>query len=243
MAAAPSAWTPRTRHAGQRRPEPRADPVDQRAVADRDRHDGRRRQVAGGDGVGELEGEAWRRRPRSAGRRRRRADARGVLAAYASDASRAASKSSPASMTSRPGPHPRDLAAVGRATRTRSPGCRAPGPHRRRPARSCRPSQTIGRSGPILPSPASARTAIHVPRPLNERIGLTVSTLTMTGTPEPRRQALVDVLGESRKTGGSSRGRRGSRRGRARGWCACRDGTEWPAPQVIVPAGQPPYRC
>ena len=41
------------------------------------------------------------------------------------------------------------------------------------------------RAGPArsCPPPARAATATHVPRPLNERIGLTVSTLTITGTP------------------------------------------------------------
>jgi pimeloyl-ACP methyl ester carboxylesterase len=42
---------------------------------------------------------------------------------------------------------------------------------------------TTGRSGAILPSPARPCTATHVPRPLNEPIGLTDSTLTTTGTP------------------------------------------------------------
>ena len=42
---------------------------------------------------------------------------------------------------------------------------------------------TIGRLGPIFPSPASRWTATHVPRPLNERMGLSVSTFTMTGEP------------------------------------------------------------
>jgi hypothetical protein len=42
---------------------------------------------------------------------------------------------------------------------------------------------TTARSGPILPSPVRPWTATQVPRPLNERIGLTVSTLTTTGTP------------------------------------------------------------
>ena len=55
-------------------------------------------------------------------------------------------------------------------------------------------TQAIGRSGPILPSPARALTATHVPRPLNERIGLTVSTLTMTGTPRRRDRPVVDEL-------------------------------------------------
>ena len=47
------------------------------------------------------------------------------------------------------------------------------------------------RSSP--PPPARGRRPTS-PRPLNERIGLTVSTLTMTGTPQTPRQALVDVL-------------------------------------------------
>ena len=62
-------------------------------------------------------------------------------------------------------------------------------------------AQTIARSGPILPSPARAATATHVPRPLNERIGFDVSTLTMTGTPRRRDSPSWTYCGESRKTG------------------------------------------
>ena len=110
--------------------------------------------------------------------------------------------------------HPRDLGAVG-VDRGEHDGrdARARGRRTRRPARSCRPTRRRpagpGRSSP--PPPGRA-TAIHVPRPLNERIGLTVSTLTMTGHAEPRRQALVDVLrraGEGRvdpAVGGADRG-------------------------------------
>ena len=99
--------------------------------------------------------------------------------------------------------HPLDLAAVGvargeddrrHAQRAGGVGdalAEVPG---RRPRRSAR-------SGPILPSPARAWTTTQVPRPLNERIGLTVSTLTMTGHPEAPRQALVDVLRRVREGG------------------------------------------
>ena len=45
--------------------------------------------------------------------------------------------------------------------------------------------------------------AIHVPRPLNERMGLTVSTLTMTGTPSRPDRPSWTYWGASRKTGGS----------------------------------------
>ena len=60
---------------------------------------------------------------------------------------------------------------------------------------------TIARPGPILPSPASAWTTTHVPRPLNERIGLTVSTLTMTGTPRRRDRPSWTYCGEWVKAG------------------------------------------
>ena len=60
-------------------------------------------------------------------------------------------------------------------------------------------AQTIGRSGPILPSPARAVTAVHVPRPLNERIGLAVSTLTMTGTPSRADRPSWTYWGEPRE--------------------------------------------
>ena len=85
------------------------------------------------------------------------------------------------------GPHPLDLAAVGVARREHD-GRDPEGP---RGIGDALP-EVAGRDagdrpvGPILPSPARAWIAIHVPRPLNERIGLVVSTLTMTGTPRRR---------------------------------------------------------
>src|SRR6185503_17352182 len=60
---------------------------------------------------------------------------------------------------------------------------------------------TTGCLGPILPSPASPWTATHVPRPLNARIGLTVSTLTTTGTPSRALSASWTYCGEPVKTG------------------------------------------
>ena len=109
----------------------------------------------------------------------------GCSAAYASDAPRALSKSSPASMTSAPSARIRSslprLAWRDVKTMAGIPSARAAyaTPCPKLPAET----HAIGRSGPALPSPARPLTATHVPRPLNERIGLTVSTLTMTGTP------------------------------------------------------------
>ena len=60
---------------------------------------------------------------------------------------------------------------------------------------------TTARPGPILPSPASAWTTTHVPRPLNERIGLRVSTLTMTGTRRRRDRPSWTYCGEWVKAG------------------------------------------
>ena len=110
--------------------------------------------------------------------------------------------------------HPRDLAAV-RARRAeddgREPSARAAKatPWPKLPALT----QATGRSGPILPSPARALTAIHVPRPLNERIGLAVSTLTIdrragAGRVRPSWHVLAASRG---RQDGSWHGRRGSR--------------------------------
>ena len=62
-------------------------------------------------------------------------------------------------------------------------------------------THTTARSGPTLPSPASAAIATHVPRPLNERIGLTVSTLTTTGTPRRADRPSWTYWGVPVKTG------------------------------------------
>ena len=52
----------------------------------------------------------------------------------------------------------------------------------------------------MRPASASAWTASHVPRPLNARIGLTVSTLMMTGTPRRADRPSWTYCGESMKT-------------------------------------------
>jgi hypothetical protein len=164
--------------------QPRPDPVDQGAVADRHGDDRGGGELAALGGVGQLEGNrrgAGRdpgvvavdehERPALRGVGPRRRDRRvEVLADLADVAPRA--------------PHPGELAAVGprrRETTGRTPAGPAANatPWPKFPA----DAQTTGRSGPRTPSRTRASIATHVPRPLNERIGLTVSTLTMTGTP------------------------------------------------------------
>ena len=101
------------------------------------------------------------------------------------------------------GLHPGDLARV-RHARGEHDGRDAQrcGRRRRPPGRSCRPRRRrSARSGPIRRSAASAWTTRDVPRPLNERIGLTVSTLTMTGTPSRADRPSWTNCGPPRNTG------------------------------------------
>ena len=108
-----------------------------------------------------------------------------LSAAWARAAATAVSKSSPTSRTSAPRARIRAslprFARVDAKTTERTPAGPAANatPWPKFPA----DAQTTGRSGPRTPSRTRASIATHVPRPLNERIGLTVSTLTMTGTP------------------------------------------------------------
>src|ERR1700751_3145407 len=62
-------------------------------------------------------------------------------------------------------------------------------------------AHTTGRSGPIRPSSARAPTTNQVPRPLNDRIGLSVSTLRITGTPSLAESPSWTYCGPARKTG------------------------------------------
>jgi hypothetical protein len=58
---------------------------------------------------------------------------------------------------------------------------------------------TTPRCSPTLPASTSSESASHVPRPLNDPMGLGVSSLTTTGTPICSLSGSEMNCGESRK--------------------------------------------
>ena len=131
--------------------------------------------------------------------------------------------------------HPGDLGAV-RARRAEHDGRHAQGARRVRDAlaevaRRHAHDRPVRPDGPLPRQPA---IATHVPRPLNERIGLTVSTLTMTGTPRRADRPSWTYCGESREGRvDPTRARRGWPRARGPG----RAITARPAPDMKTPEG------
>ena len=212
--------------AGRRVPEPRSDAVEERAVADRHAGDDRHRQRAGRRRVRDLERErrGARRDPRVVAVDQERAHARS--AAYASDAPRASSKSSPCSITVAPSARMRAtfarLARVEQNTTAGTPSARAAyaTPWPKLPA----DTHTTARSGRHGPLPCQRRHRDPRPAALERADRVDRLDLDDDRDTKARGQALVDVLrgvGEDRvdATGSGADGRRlqvrdsGSRRG------------------------------
>ena len=205
-------WTPMIRDARRRvRRSHVADARDQRAIADRHERRPRSPEVHraiahAADAVGHLERHGPGARSRS-DRRGRRASS--VQPWRARARARCASASSPARDLDDPRAQPPDRGELRRVRALRHDDrrrhARARAPRTRRPGRSCRsrPSRRRASALDLAERAAGPPTASHVPRPLNERIGLIASTLTTIGAPARSLSPSETNCGESRNSGGT----------------------------------------